>query len=149
MWALLTHHTFLPLCRTGTGMCFSYSLEPPCQPLWMPLGKVSVSNTKWISRRWQKCTFKSDPCFNSTVQGNLDERTADNSSWQQHSIPALSSTNEFREYEKPQVMNHFHYAYILIRLGLALALHSGEYEMQENLEACKRWDRNSTGLSQI
>lgn len=66
-----------------------------------------------------------------------------------NTIPVLSSTNEFREYEKPQVMNHFHYAYILIRLGLALALHSGEYEMQENLEACKRWDRNSTGLSQI
>lgn len=110
MWTLLTHSTSLPLCRTGTGMCFSYSLKPPSQTdsgcHWKK--KNSVSNTQIFTpsgsaesdRRGQKCTFNSDLCTNSTVWGNMNERTADNSSWQKHSIPILSSTNEFREYEK-------------------------------------------------
>lgn len=137
MGSLLTHSTSLPLCRTGTGMCFCYSLEPPCQPdtgcHWEKSLDQIPSGSAESDRRGQKGTFKSDLCTNSTVGGNLNERTADNLTWQQHSIPILSSTNEFRESEKTQVMNHFHYAYTLIRLGLSLALHSGEYKMQEEL----------------
>lgn len=133
-------------------MGFCYSLKPPCQPdigcHWEKSLYQTPSGSAESDRRGQKCTSKPDLCINSTAWGNLNERTADNLTWQQHSTPRLSSSNEFREYEKTQVMNHFHYAYILIiRLGLPVALHSREYEMQENQEACKRWHRKSTGLS--
>lgn len=57
MWMLWMHLPFLALCRTefwDWNLLFPLFKATLPARHWLPLGKVPVWNTKWISRKWQR-----------------------------------------------------------------------------------------------